>query len=370
MEKRACSGKHEYDNSQSKKAKNAFEKMHDKKEEAWMKAVTQVVTHMDFVNEIITKLFEKLGQVRAQSIVEGDILEKLVEIIEKLIALLLLNTTSNEHKTWIIAILASIAADRIPNASQIDNLDYMNVQITNPFCMPILTPEGKPIFEVKKVIYENVAPSLFLEVKVDCPFKFVLASRGIRTNYPQEWRDILSIIQVDATDMTKRADVKCHISFYKAFCYLNRGDRIKNALASVNEPVLFTGHSLGGAVVKMLAIANFERTGQKQSLITFGAPRGGNKAYEDLSALATDHTRIQNSNDPVPRLPAERKEKTFAEHSASRHVGLNHDSEAILGAKDEDMEDPVKDTNRFIDDFHLEAYAIALIAEMTNKKVN
>lgn len=71
-----------------------------------------------------------------------------------------------------------------------------------------------------------------------------------------------------------------------------------------NYGIVFTGHSLGGALATLLA-ADFRSRGQRADLFTYGAPRVGNQALSDFignSALGRTF-RVHHKEDPVSRIP-------------------------------------------------------------------
>ena len=72
--------------------------------------------------------------------------------------------------------------------------------------------------------------------------------------------------------------------------------------------ILFTGHSLGGAVATLFAfdICYYNLPYQIYSLITFGSPRVGNDAFSNyMSNCEIDSTRVTHYYDIVPHVPEE-----------------------------------------------------------------
>jgi len=125
---------------------------------------------------------------------------------------------------------------------------------------------------------------------------------------------------------------------------------------------------MGGTVAQMLAMAEFQRTGRKQRLVTFGAPKGGNQAYEEMAHMATTHTRFHHGHDPSTQFPLELSRKTFAAHSAYWHIRLMPKSKAIRTrlSTERDMQDPIAEVEQCIGDFNLYKYASALVDEVLN----
>lgn len=82
---------------------------------------------------------------------------------------------------------------------------------------------------------------------------------------------------------------------------------IEDALAGYPEyEVIFTGHSLGGAVANLAAF-DFSNARHYRSfrLYTFGQPRVGNQKYADaVSTAISNHFRVVHKKDIVPHKPA------------------------------------------------------------------
>lgn len=72
------------------------------------------------------------------------------------------------------------------------------------------------------------------------------------------------------------------------------------------KPVIFTGHSLGGAAATLAAaIMIVERriTNRILCVVTFGSPRVGNHCFTSLVDQIVDHRRFVNANDGVAYIP-------------------------------------------------------------------
>ncbi|KAK3254293.1 hypothetical protein CYMTET_36489, partial [Cymbomonas tetramitiformis] len=84
--------------------------------------------------------------------------------------------------------------------------------------------------------------------------------------------------------------------------------------------ILFTGHSLGGALALLAAMETAcggERLQRKISLATFGMPRVGNHEFADLANLLVPHfVRVVNNKDLVTSLP-----KTSTTGFSYKHCG-------------------------------------------------
>lgn len=77
-----------------------------------------------------------------------------------------------------------------------------------------------------------------------------------------------------------RADYKVHVGFHRAYWSVHfQVNDILRRYTSPGDPVVFTGHSLGGALA---TIAAFDRTPSLPSLVTFGCPPVGNFVFANF----------------------------------------------------------------------------------------
>ena len=110
------------------------------------------------------------------------------------------------------------------------------------------------------------------------------------------------------------------------------------AIARIGKPVVFTGHSLGGAIAKLLSWYHLRVGGQLHSLYTFGQPRVGDKRFaqhcEEL--FGNRHFRFVDELDVVTRLPG-------------LLLGFRHSGYCEFLEGDEVIEDPVLLTRLFLD---------------------
>ncbi len=134
-----------------------------------------------------------------------------------------------------------------------------------------------------------------------CETDVAIAVRGTK-NLPNVLADMDCILKRDG-------DWKVHEGFS------NSVDLVEQAVANVilaeafgPRRIWLTGHSLGGAMVHLLA-ARFVRKYRRQpfaGIYTYGQPRVGNAAYRDWynsSGLQYYTFRVVNQDDIVPRLP-------------------------------------------------------------------
>ena len=104
--------------------------------------------------------------------------------------------------------------------------------------------------------------------------------------------------------------------------------------------VLFTGHSLGGALASLAAFHFKETRNQRQAnaqfrLVTIGAPRIGNQEFAD-SFLNENVSRIVNFNDLIPKLPFH---GLGFRHSA-QEIWIGEDSKSYQTCSKTSGEDP------------------------------
>lgn len=91
----------------------------------------------------------------------------------------------------------------------------------------------------------------------------------------------------------------CHEGFANAVDALNMLE-----LLPIDEPVIFAGHSKGGGMAQLAAIAFWLRTGRRSIVRTFGAPRPGGRSLAQAYARAPiDLVRFEASGDVVPHVP-------------------------------------------------------------------
>ena len=108
-------------------------------------------------------------------------------------------------------------------------------------------------------------------------------------------------------DNPKLADkfgpLKVHSGFHKE--YLRYREQIISHIQDhPNKRIHVSGHSLGGALASLSSLDIVAQTGRDVTLVTFGAPRVGNAAYQKLSDhLIPASYRVVVNGDPIPRVP-------------------------------------------------------------------
>ncbi|KAI1092472.1 alpha/beta-hydrolase [Rostrohypoxylon terebratum] len=97
-----------------------------------------------------------------------------------------------------------------------------------------------------------------------------------------------------------------HTGFLAAYKEIAKGVSAALKTAVAAQPtykIVFTGHSLGGAVATVAA-AYARKQGYAADLYTYGSPRVGNDAFVDFVTNQTgSEFRVTHLDDPVPRLP-------------------------------------------------------------------
>lgn len=124
---------------------------------------------------------------------------------------------------------------------------------------------------------------------------------------------------IEDVEMRIRDDLALAIPVHRGF------DRIAQAIQDDIKPHLkqgyrtyITGHSLGGAIAALLAIALAQEGYDIERVVTFGQPKFTTAAgVERLPSLAI--TRVVDANDIVPMLPP--TSFIHALHGAYEHVG-------------------------------------------------
>jgi predicted lipase len=111
--------------------------------------------------------------------------------------------------------------------------------------------------------------------------------------------------------------IRTHHGFddsYEAIKLDIRDPLISLVRAYPNYSLVFTGHSMGGAIATIAAVDALHPDGylrhlkhpSEASIYTFGQPRTGNRAYVKLlnSMGLKQVLRVVNSTDPIPHVPA------------------------------------------------------------------
>ncbi len=128
------------------------------------------------------------------------------------------------------------------------------------------------------------------------------------------------------TDLMSISEKDCgagrvHAGFTKTFERTEVKDHLRNLLANRSGKVVFTGHSLGGAMAT-LAAASFGKAGDP--LITFGSPRVGDPVFAaELKRKGLKIDRYVLCCDIIARLPPKRLPTNHPEDLLTAVYGHN-----------------------------------------------
>eukprot|EP01097_Dermamoeba_algensis_P004154 TRINITY_DN275_c0_g1_i1.p1 TRINITY_DN275_c0_g1~~TRINITY_DN275_c0_g1_i1.p1 ORF type:complete len:305 (-),score=29.09 TRINITY_DN275_c0_g1_i1:29-943(-) len=174
----------------------------------------------------------------------------------------------------------------------------------------------------------------------------IIAFRGtVRT----EEENIFSNIQVwRSSPYPEFPQVGVHSGFWNSFnsVRFNLIQAIQRVSASLEGKVselIFTGHSLGGALASLAAFEytrNLSKDARKLpiKLVTFGAPRVGEVDFaNELSKRLTTSWRITNWKDPVVQIPSRR----LGFRHAQREIFYSHSMKNYTICADAKDEDPL-----------------------------
>lgn len=139
--------------------------------------------------------------------------------------------------------------------------------------------------------------------------RYYVVMRG--TTSLVDWMDDLEMTMTSVEEWC--TGCKVHKGFHMA------STRVFGAMFQAVEDhpdfdIVFTGHSLGGALSELLAVQftvfhslyaqHFLRGRPRVSVVTFGQPRVGNAAYAAfVSTTVLAHSRVVHNRDIVPHLP-------------------------------------------------------------------
>lgn len=125
------------------------------------------------------------------------------------------------------------------------------------------------------------------------------------TNDGADWMANLSTKKIRHQYLRAPAGCMVHVGFHRTYCVVEHDvlSYIMKYRESPANRIVFTGHSLGGAMATQAAFSWDDVV--VRAVVTFGCPRVGNKAFvEFFNSRHHAHTlRFTNNNDVVPRAP-------------------------------------------------------------------
>jgi hypothetical protein len=131
--------------------------------------------------------------------------------------------------------------------------------------------------------------------------RIVIAFRG--TTSLKDWKSDFNTKQVSCEIFGENKRIKIHSGFH------NQYNELRNTIHSViiqykYLPIHITGHSLGGALACLCAMDLKLNFGCDVSVVTFGSPRVGNKAFvEKYNTVIKNSFRVKNYGDPITHFP-------------------------------------------------------------------
>ncbi|MEM7010724.1 MAG: 5'/3'-nucleotidase SurE, partial [Verrucomicrobiota bacterium] len=158
----------------------------------------------------------------------------------------------------------------------------------------------------------------------------VVGFRG--TNNLLQWMLNLTVLGEPWADEELGEDAKVHQGF--RYIFDNLWPKVEAALPDTDEPVFYTGHSLGGALSVLATIRR-----KPFSLYTFGAPRVGNDALLQLLD-GTPYHRVVFHHDIVSIVPKTTGRRTglIYKHGGTLHY-LTPDNRLLVGEGHADLGD-------------------------------
>lgn len=100
-----------------------------------------------------------------------------------------------------------------------------------------------------------------------------------------------------------RKEIRGHAGFYKA--YNSVRNKVWSILAGKDptKPIVFCGHSLGGALATLAAMDFASNAGRNVMVYTFGAPQVGDAAFvKTFNSIIPQCVRVVNPHDTIPSI--------------------------------------------------------------------
>mmetsp|Transcript_17260 Transcript_17260/g.60642 ORF Transcript_17260/g.60642 Transcript_17260/m.60642 type:complete len:296 (-) Transcript_17260:4542-5429(-) len=135
-----------------------------------------------------------------------------------------------------------------------------------------------------------------------------VAFRGTVASSLKDWIDDLDFVKTSYPTCAS-SGCEVHRGFYRSFRAV-AGPLLEHVhwlrAKHPSAPLRVTGHSLGGALAQLAALAMAEAGMSPAEVLTFGSPRVGNAAfakYFAASMTTAPHYRVTHNADPVPHVP-------------------------------------------------------------------
>ncbi|CAG8637235.1 13324_t:CDS:2 [Funneliformis caledonium] len=133
-----------------------------------------------------------------------------------------------------------------------------------------------------------------------------------RGTVPENVKNLITDAKLILTDYPPVKDAKVHIGFYQAF--LEVQSDVFNEIQKLHKKnpkykVVFSGHSLGGALTLLSALdlsqnsKDFSKDKNNLFVFTYGEPRVGNSEFADHVNSKLTVSRTVNGGDSIARLP-------------------------------------------------------------------
>ena len=199
--------------------------------------------------------------------------------------------------------------EEIIESAKLSNLSYLTKKQLEEIY------NTRPLKKENSYLYDIIELPYFYMTLKDCQFnisefedKIVIAFRGTFSA-----TDILT----DLNFFKERIFLENYL-YLSNFLYVHSGFynqfnsargvlnyKIKSCVEK-NKPIIFTGHSLGGAVATIGSlIYSYKFFNYDISCITFGSPRVGCHSFADVFDRKIENSlRFVNDNDPVPCIPS------------------------------------------------------------------
>ena len=130
----------------------------------------------------------------------------------------------------------------------------------------------------------------------------------------ESMRDVLTDLNIIQVKMPIKhmieKDQPVHWGFYNQFKELKPDldeiiEKYRDETNSLNKEIVFSGHSLGGALATISALNyGMEYPDTQVNCVTFGSPRVGDEKFAKyFNIIVKNSYRFVNDNDPIPCIP-------------------------------------------------------------------